>query len=127
MCSLGHIFFGILSSTYYPKWELVKVAFRAKMGYRILWFTSVKAVLNTLMVLTGFKNPGHFKFTPKQNRSGDGTAQHVVGETHVRLNRSRLCARTQEAPVCRRVCVLPRLPCRAPGRCCCAVLQPAAI
>ena len=37
------------------------VAMRVKSGYRILWFASVKAVLNTAMVVSGFKPRGHFK------------------------------------------------------------------
>lgn len=47
---------------------------QAKSGYRVLWFTSVKACINTLMVFSGWKNPGHFKFTPKAGISADEAA-----------------------------------------------------
>jgi hypothetical protein len=47
---------------------------QAKTGYRVLWFTSVKACINTIMVHTGWKNPGHFKFTPKAGVSADEAA-----------------------------------------------------
>jgi hypothetical protein len=65
-----HLAAGFLNSTYYEENWLKKVAFTCKSGYRILWFTSVKAVINTLMVISGFKNPGHFKFTPKAGLAG---------------------------------------------------------
>jgi hypothetical protein len=49
------LFISTLNSIYYDNWEAVVVALRVKSGYRILWFTSVKAVINTLMVVVGFK------------------------------------------------------------------------
>lgn len=47
---------------------------QAKTGYRVLWFTSFKACINTVMVHTGWKNPGHFKFTPKAGISAEEAA-----------------------------------------------------
>lgn len=47
---------------------------QAKTGYRVLWFTSFKACVNTIMVHTGWKNPGHFKFTPKAGISSEEAA-----------------------------------------------------
>lgn len=51
---------------------------QAKNGYRVLWFTSFKACINTIMVHTGWKNPGHFKFTPK---AGIATQEQAVSGT----------------------------------------------
>jgi hypothetical protein len=78
-----YLFMSTLNSTYYDNWDAVIVALRVKSGYRILWFTSVKAVINTLMVVCGFKPRGHFKFTPKTGLAGEGEGQHVPGETVV--------------------------------------------
>ena len=44
----------------------------------MLWFTSFKACINTIMVHTGWKNPGHFKFTPK---AGINTNEQAVSGT----------------------------------------------
>jgi hypothetical protein len=60
-----------LTSIIYDRWDIVFSAIRAKSGYRILWFTSVKACINTIMVVTGWKAKGHFKFTPKAGLAGD--------------------------------------------------------
>jgi hypothetical protein len=56
----------------YPHDE--SIGLQAKTGYRVLWFTSFKACINTIMVHTGWKNPGHFKFTPKAGISADEAA-----------------------------------------------------
>jgi hypothetical protein len=46
---------------------------------RILYFTYVKAVLNTLMVVCGFKHAGHFKLTPKEGtKTEEGSAASAV-------------------------------------------------
>lgn len=38
---------------------------QAHVASRVLWFTTVKACINTVMVLTGWKKSGVFKATPK--------------------------------------------------------------
>ena len=43
----------------------------AVTGARVQWFTGVKAVLNTCMVLAGWKRPPAFKLTPKMLANGD--------------------------------------------------------
>lgn len=78
-----HVLASCANSTYYSEGWLRRVAFMAKTSYRVLWFTSCKAVINTLMVVTGFKNPGHFKFTPKAGLAAEGDGAHVVGDTRV--------------------------------------------
>jgi hypothetical protein len=81
---ISHIVFFVvmnLSTTLYGSWDVVLAAIRAKSGYRILWFTSVKAVLNTIMVVTGWKAKGHFKFTPKAGLAGDDKG--IVDDTVV--------------------------------------------
>jgi hypothetical protein len=66
-------------SVYHTDPRLMSVALRVKSGYRILWFTSFKAVVNTLMVVTGFKPRGHFKITPKTTLAGED--KQVTGDT----------------------------------------------
>jgi hypothetical protein len=71
---ISHLVFFVImnmSGALYGSWDMIVTAIRAKSGYRILWFTSVKAVLNTIMVVTGWKAKGHFKFTPKAGLAGD--------------------------------------------------------
>jgi hypothetical protein len=38
---------------------------QADIASRVLWFTTVKACINTIMVLSGWKKSGVFKATPK--------------------------------------------------------------
>jgi hypothetical protein len=68
------IFFAVMSlkSIYHDDLWDIGNALRVKSGNRILYFTSVKAVLNTLMVSSGMKPRGHFKFTPKSGLAGNG-------------------------------------------------------
>ena len=55
-----------------------------QVGNRLLWFTTVKAVINTCMVVAGYKPRGHFKFTPKTGLAGeDADKNHVPGDTVV--------------------------------------------
>jgi hypothetical protein len=68
-------------STWYSESWLRGVAFAAKSSYRVLWFTSVKAVINTIMVVTGYKDPGHFKFTPKTGLAGEDGS--FIGDTAI--------------------------------------------
>ena len=76
-------FFALMNicSTVHTEWETTRTALRVKTGYRILWFTSVKAVLNTVMVAAGWKAKGHFKFTPKAGLAGEGGGM-VDDDTH---------------------------------------------
>jgi hypothetical protein len=76
-------FIGIitLNSVYYNEDKYKVVALQVKTGYRILWFTTVKAVINTIMVVSGFKPRGHFKFTPKSALAGE--EKHISGCTAV--------------------------------------------
>lgn len=71
---IGHLGMSFIFSVYHSNLERVRIALSAKGGYRVLWFTSVKACLNTIMVHTGWKNPGHFKFTPKAGVTAEEAA-----------------------------------------------------
>eukprot|EP00892_Ulva_mutabilis_P006100 jgi/Ulvmu1/3862/UM018_0081.1 len=71
---VGHLGMSFIYSTYHLDLVRIRIAFSAKGGYRVLWFTSVKACINTIMVHTGWKNPGHFKFTPKAGISAEEAA-----------------------------------------------------
>jgi hypothetical protein len=41
------------------------------IAFRVLWFTTLKACINTLMVMTGWKKSGIFKATPKLGETAD--------------------------------------------------------
>ena len=69
---IAYLFASAVNTCWYPEGALRRTALAAKFGHRVLWFTSVKAVANTLMVVTGWKNPGHFKFTPKTSLAAGG-------------------------------------------------------
>jgi hypothetical protein len=74
------VFFAVmyLKSIYYDNLWDIGNALRVKSGNRILYFTAVKAVLNTVMVYIGMKPKGHFKFTPKSGLAGDAVEDTVV-------------------------------------------------
>lgn len=55
----------LLVSTYADTWELSRSALYAQTASRVLFFVNVKAVLNTLMIYSGWKKPGAFKVTAK--------------------------------------------------------------
>jgi hypothetical protein len=75
---IAHLLGQFGHSVYHWEFDKVVNAIQAKSGYRVLWFTSFKACINTIMVHTGFKNPGHFKFTPK---AGISQAEQAVSGT----------------------------------------------
>jgi hypothetical protein len=55
----------LLHSSYGHSWEIIMAGITSRSAARIQWFTGFKAVLNTIMVLVGFKRPPRFKVTPK--------------------------------------------------------------
>ena len=63
-----------LHSCYGTTWSAVLAGMSSRAAARIQWFTGVKAVLNTAMVLCGFKKPPSFKVTPKKVQGGGGAA-----------------------------------------------------
>ena len=52
-------------SSYADTLELSRAAIYGQTMARVLFFVNVKAVLNTIMVYTGWKRPGAFKVTTK--------------------------------------------------------------
>ena len=44
---------------------------QAHVAFRVLWFTTVKACINTVMVMTGWKKSGVFKATPKLGETAE--------------------------------------------------------
>ena len=56
-------------AVYHEDYSSVKVSINERIGSRVLWFTSVKACINLLMVHTGWKDPGFFKYTPKTSET----------------------------------------------------------
>ena len=72
-------------AVYYSDVSSVTVAISDQIGSRVLWFTSAKACINLIMVRTGWKNPGHFKYTPKASErveascASDGMPQRANG------------------------------------------------
>ena len=84
---IAHLGMSFIFSTYHTDLERTRIALSAKGGYRVLWFTSVKACINTIMVHTGWKNPGHFKFTPKAGVSAEEAA--VSGALSMSISQSR--------------------------------------
>jgi hypothetical protein len=75
---IAHLLAQFGHSVYHLEFDKVVTAIQAKNGFRVLWFTSCKACINTIMVHTGWKNPGHFKFTPK---AGISHAEQAVSGT----------------------------------------------
>jgi hypothetical protein len=55
----------LLHSSYGHNWSVVMAGITSRSAARIQWFTGFKAVLNTIMVLIGYKRPPRFKVTPK--------------------------------------------------------------
>jgi hypothetical protein len=51
----------MLQTNYGHNWSEVKAAMSARAASRVQWFTAWKAVVNTIMVLAGFKRPPKFK------------------------------------------------------------------
>ena len=47
------------------------------MASRVLWFTTVKACINTVMVLTGWKKSGVFKATPKLGEKAEAASTRL--------------------------------------------------
>ena len=64
---VAQVCLAFVCAVYYPEVESVKSAICDKIGTRVFWFTSVKACINILMVHTGWKDPGFFKYTPKSS------------------------------------------------------------
>jgi hypothetical protein len=54
-----------LISSYADTLELSRAAIYGQTMARVLFFVNVKAVINTIMVYTGWKRPGAFKVTTK--------------------------------------------------------------
>lgn len=50
------------------------LALQAHVAFRVLWFTTIKACINTVMVMTGWKKSGVFKVTPKLGQSAEEAA-----------------------------------------------------
>ena len=61
----AHVAMSFIFSIYHWDRQNMWAALSGKSATRILWFTGVKACMNTIMVFTGFKEAGRFKFTPK--------------------------------------------------------------
>jgi hypothetical protein len=70
---LFRVFGGLLQSMNATAWKYMAAGFSGCTANRVQWFTSVKAVINTIMVLTGFKRPPRFKLTPKTKKLGEAT------------------------------------------------------
>ena len=51
----------------------------SRSAARIQWYTGVKACVNTIMVLVGFKSPPSFKVTPKKTAAVRLTADVEAG------------------------------------------------
>ena len=56
-------------SCYGATWREVSAGLASRSAARIQWFTGVKAVANTLLVVSGFKRPPSFKVTPKKQQA----------------------------------------------------------
>jgi hypothetical protein len=55
---------------------------QSRPAYRVLWLTTVKACINTVMVLTGWKKSGGFKVTPKLGmHAADTATSHALPDT----------------------------------------------
>ena len=55
---------------------------QAHVAFRVLWFTTVKACINTVMVMTGWKKSGVFKATPKLGeKAEDGVSVRLPDVT----------------------------------------------
>ena len=50
---------------------------QAHVAFRVLWFTTVKACINTVMVLTGWKKSGVFKATPKLGEKAEEASKRL--------------------------------------------------
>jgi hypothetical protein len=61
----GKLVTTFLISCYADTLELSRAALYGQTMARVLFFVNVKAVLNTVMVYTGWKRPGAFKVTQK--------------------------------------------------------------
>jgi hypothetical protein len=55
----------LLHSSYGHTWNVVLAGVTSRSAARIQWFTGFKAIMNTIMVLSGYKRPPRFKVTPK--------------------------------------------------------------
>lgn len=68
-------------SSYADTLELSRAAIYGQTMARVLFFVNVKAVLNTIMVYTGWKRPGAFKVTQKAGGQGanNDAAEVAVG------------------------------------------------
>jgi hypothetical protein len=53
---------------------------QAHVAFRVLWFTTIKACINTAMVMTGWKKSGVFKVTPKL---GETAEESDMDSTHL--------------------------------------------
>jgi hypothetical protein len=74
---------GFIQALHATEWKYIAAGHAARTGSRVQWFTSVKAVINTIMVLTGWKRPPQFKLTPKMKKAGE--LVHDMPETSVQL------------------------------------------
>jgi hypothetical protein len=73
-----HVGASFVFSIYHWDSRNVRAALSGKSATRILWFTAFKACMNTIMVFTGYKKAGHFKFTPKAGVSAEEAAVSTV-------------------------------------------------
>lgn len=70
----AHVAMSFIFSIYHWDGRNMWAALSGKSATRILWFTGFKACMNTIMVFSGFKKAGHFKFTAKSTVSADESA-----------------------------------------------------
>lgn len=67
-----------LISSYADTLELSRAAIYGQTMARVLFFVNVKAVLNTIMVYTGWKRPGAFKVTQKAGGAAPAATPEVA-------------------------------------------------
>ena len=75
----GKLVTTFLISSYADTLELSRAAIYGQTMARVLFFVNVKAVLNTIMVYTGWKRPGAFKVTQKAGGAANPAGEVAVG------------------------------------------------
>ena len=82
----------------------VYVELQAHVAFRVLWFTTIKACINTVMVLTGWKKSGVFKVTPKRGQTAEDAAVSTKIDGQVRScvpkEYNRRCQQSLQLCVC---------------------------
>jgi hypothetical protein len=53
---------------------------QSAVSFKVLWFTTMKACINTVMVMTGWKQSGRFKATPKQGESAQAPSASLPND-----------------------------------------------